>query len=138
MNVESSPDFDGLLSEFPMQTSNYVRKWVTSFFPDILGKVYKNQTKPQIRQISKWVTSFFPDILGKVYKNQTKPQIRQITIEPVGFLDTLYEMLEGLLYHRISSHILETVPLEHAGFRPNRGVGSTNPRHRHSDSDYLN
>ncbi|KAK9693634.1 hypothetical protein QE152_g34081 [Popillia japonica] len=47
-------------------------------------------------------------------------------------------MLERLLYNRIGSHILETIPIEHARFRPNRGVGSTNPQHRHSDSDYLN
>lgn len=49
-----------------------------------------------------------------------KPSDESKSYRPVTLLSSIYKLLERLLYNRIATKIMETVPKEQAGFRPAR------------------
>lgn len=49
-----------------------------------------------------------------------KPNDMPQSYRPIALLSMIYKLLERLLYNRISQKILNEIPIEQAGFRPNR------------------
>lgn len=101
-----APGFDNIHPEFLTSLGNGAKEWLTRFFSNILdsGSLPKELKKTKIVAILKPGKS--PDL----------PQ----HFRPISLLSSTYKLLERLIYNRISGLILEHIPDEQAGFRPDR------------------
>lgn len=84
-------------------------------------------------QVRKWLTTFFNDILNRgkippIFKNTKiiaiskpgNPKDLPQSYHPIALLNVTYKLLEKLMYNRISPIIDYIISVEPAGFRPNR------------------
>lgn len=101
-----APGFDGIHSEFLKHCGKNTRKWLLRFFSNILltGKLPPAFKRTKILAILK----------------PGKPADRPDSYRPIALLSACYKLLERLIYNRISPLILQSLPVEQAGFRPNR------------------
>lgn len=101
-----APGFDGIHPEFLLNLGQNARKWLARFFSDILntGILPTHFKKTKIIAVLK----------------PGKPKDAPQSYRPIALLSCCYKLLERLIYNRISPTILEHIPVEQAGFRPNR------------------
>lgn len=101
-----APGEDGIHPEFILHCGKYTRQWLAGFYTDILnkGKIPSPLKRAKIIAILK----------------PGKPNNRPNNYRPISLLSVIYKLLERLIYNRISPKILKSIPIEQAGFRPNR------------------
>jgi hypothetical protein len=101
-----APGFDGIHPEFLIHCGKYATKWMTTFFSDILstGNIPDKMKRAKIIAILK----------------PGKPPDQPKSYRPIALLSVIFKLLERLIYNRISPQILNAIPIEQAGFRPNR------------------
>jgi hypothetical protein len=99
--------FDGIYPEFIKHAGRIGLGWRRSFFNDILstGKIPPEFKKAKVIAILK----------------SGKPANEASSFRPISLLSVCHKFLEKLIYNRISPiTIEEKLPIEQAGFRPNR------------------
>lgn len=106
MKIGKAPGFDGIHSEFLVHSGQYVKTWLAAFFTDIL----QTGNIPHDMKSAKIIALLKPG----------RPNDQPKSYRPIALLSMLYKLLERLLYNRISHTILQYIPVEQAGFRPNR------------------
>lgn len=106
MKTGKAPGFDGIHAEFLKHSGKYTRQWLAEFFSDII----QTGNVPHQLKRAKIVAILKPGKTSDSPKNY----------RPIALLSMLYKLLERLLYNRISQIILQHIPVEQAGFRPNR------------------
>lgn len=101
-----APGFDGIHPEFLLHCGKYARVWLAKFFTNILesGKI------PYPLKRAKIIAILKPG------KSNDMPQ----NYRPIALLNCVYKLLERIIYDRIGGRIFEVIPIEQAGFRPNR------------------
>jgi hypothetical protein len=106
LKAGKAPGFDGIHPEFLIHCGKYATKWLTQFFTDILS----SGNMPDKMKRAKIIAILKPG----------KPPDHPKSYRPIALLSVIFKLLEKLLYNRISPKILEVIPIEQAGFRPNR------------------
>ena len=101
-----APGPDGIHPEFLLNSGKYARRWLASFFT----KIMERGVIPKAMRRSNVIAILKPG------KQKQDPK----SYRPIALLSTMYKLLERLLYNRIGNKILESVPIEQAGFRPER------------------
>ena len=101
-----APGSDGVHPEFLLHCGKYAKRWLAEFFTDIMT----HGLIPQQMKRSKIIALLKPG----------KPSNEPKSYRPIALLSSVYKLLERLLYNRIAAKILEVVPIEQAGFRPER------------------
>jgi hypothetical protein len=98
--------FDGIYPEFIKHLGPIGLNWLRSFFNDIVstGKIPNEFKKAKVIAILK----------------PGKPANEASSYRPISLLSVCHKFLEKLIYNRISPIIEEHLPIEQAGFRPNR------------------
>lgn len=97
---------DGIFPEFLKNCGPHVIFWLTRFLDEILTNGYISPNFKKSKTIA-------------VVK-QGKPVDDAASYRPIALLFSCYKLLEKLIYNRIMPIINEHVPIEQAGFRPNR------------------
>lgn len=106
MKTGKAPGFDGIHSELILNCGGNTRCWLACFFTNML----QTGNIPQSLKRAKIVAVLKPG----------KPSDNPQSYRPIALLSTIYKLLERLIHNRISSTILECIPAEQAGFRPER------------------
>jgi len=97
---------DGMHSEFLINCGPNTRRWLSKFYTDI----QQSGTLPPEFKKSKIIA------IIKLGKSIDRPE----NYHPVALLSVCYKLLERIIHNRISPIILNTIPVEQAGFRPSR------------------
>ncbi|VVC38778.1 Reverse transcriptase domain [Cinara cedri] len=92
--------------EFLINCGPNTRKWLSKFYTDI----QQSGTLPPELRKSKIIAIVKPG------KSNDRPE----NYRPIALLSACYKLLERIIYNRISPIILNTIPVEQAGFRPGR------------------
>lgn len=98
--------FDSIYPEFLVNSGPRVRRWLASFFTDVM----LNNTLPLLFKKTKIIALLKP---GK------SPQSAD-SYRPIALLSVMLKLLERLLFNRLSPLIDEVVPHDQAGFRSGR------------------
>lgn len=98
---------DGLFPEFFINLGPKARIWLAIFFTDC----YNKSRTPAI-----WNKALVRAVL-KPGKPKDKPE----SYRPISLLCVCYKLLERIIYNRITIKVHSHVPIEQAGFTPNRG-----------------
>ena len=101
-----APGLDKMFAEFIKHFGLNVKHWLLTIFNEILN----TGRLPKIFNKSKVIAALKPG------KNGTEASY----FRPISLLSIPYKLLEKLLLNRIHTKINEIVPIEQAGFRPNR------------------
>lgn len=101
-----APGSDKIHPEFLLHCGKYARKWLADFYTDIL----KSGEIPHFLKKASIIAILKPG------KANDQPQ----NYRPIALLSCVYKLLERLIHNRISNTILGVIPIEQAGFRPNR------------------
>ncbi|KAG8237339.1 hypothetical protein J437_LFUL014545 [Ladona fulva] len=98
--------FDGNHPEFLVNCGAHTRKWLLK----LLSNILYSKCLPKEFKRTKIIALLKPG----------KPQYQANSFRPIALFSACYNLLERLLYNRISPSILESVPIEQAGFRLHR------------------
>lgn len=103
-----APGPDKMHAEFLIHTGKHAKLWLAKLYTNILetGHLPKSFKHTQIIAILK----------------PGKPSDRPENYRPIALLSSAYKLLERLLLNRVGPNILQSVPVEQAGFRPNRST----------------
>lgn len=101
-----APGLDGIHPEFLLHCGKYAKQWLAEFYSNIMA----TGNIPQKMKNSKIIALLKPG----------KPSDQPKSYRPIALLSVIYKLLERLLYNRLSPKILESIPIEQSGFRPNR------------------
>ncbi|KAL4083147.1 hypothetical protein QTP88_028477 [Uroleucon formosanum] len=97
---------DGMHPEFLINCGPNTRRWLSKFYTDI----QQSGTLPPEFRKSRIIAIIKPG------KSNDRPE----NYRPIALLSVCYKLLERIIYNRISPIILNTIPVEQAGFRPGR------------------
>lgn len=103
-----APGEDGIHPEFFVHCGEHTRAWLAKFYTDVLGRGQIPKLFKQTKIIA---------ILKK-----GKPSEQPESYRPIALLSAAYKLLERLLLNRIGPDILKKIPVEQAGFRPQRST----------------
>lgn len=106
MKTGKAPGFDGVHPEFLLHCGEKTKKWLTVFYSRVLA----SGVLPKAFKLSKIIAVLKPN----------KPRDKVESYRPIALLSCCYKLLERLLLNRLGARILEHIPPEQAGFRPNR------------------
>lgn len=101
-----APGFDNIHPEFLINCGKYTKCWLANFFTDIM---HSGRVPPDFKR-SKVIAILKPG----------KPADSPKSYRPIALLSVTYKLLERLVHNRISPEILKAIPVEQAGFRPQR------------------
>lgn len=101
-----APGFDGIHPEFLKNCGKHTKMWLAKFYSNILSTGYLPKNLKRAKIIS----------LLKPNKPKNLPE----SYRPIALLSACYKLLERMLLNRLGPVILESVPAEQAGFRPQR------------------
>lgn len=97
--------FDEVYPEFLRNCGPKTRQWLAVFFTNIL----RSERFPKQFKKTKILAILKPG----------KPD-NEIKSRPISLLSVTYKIFEGFIYNRIAETVNKTIPLEQAGFRPNK------------------
>lgn len=103
-----APGQDGIHSEFLIHCGEFARAWLCRFYTDILrtGQLPKYFKQTKIIAILK----------------QGKADDMPENYRPIALLSAAYKLLERLILNRIGPTLFQGIPVEQAGFRPERST----------------
>lgn len=103
-----APGTDGIPPEFLIHCGKFAKTWLSKFYTDIL----KTGNLPNIFKQTKIIAILKPG----------KPTDNPASYRPIALLSSAYKLLERLVLNRIGPKLLQKIPIEQAGFRPQRST----------------
>lgn len=101
-----APGLDNIHPEFLTHCGPKTKEWLTTFYSHIL----QSRVLPKEFKRAKIIAILKPG----------KPDEKPESYRPIALLSVAYKLLERLLYNRLNPIIMESLPIDQAGFRPNR------------------
>lgn len=101
-----APGFDGIHPEFLKHCGKNARNWLVQFFSNILQT---SQLPSEFKRTK---------ILAILKPGKSADSVE--SYRPIALMSVCFKVLERLIYNRISPLIFKIIPIEQAGFRPQR------------------
>lgn len=107
LKLDKAPGYDGMFAEFLKHLGDKASKWLL----DLFNLILKTCHLPNLFKKAKIITVLKPG------KDGSDPA----HYRPISLLSIVYKLFERLILNRLEPYIDESLPVEQAAFRKNRG-----------------